>query len=125
MCEVLFLGRNYFPGLEGVPVRENKKVIFLVAGVCSSALLPAPVLSAGEQADTGPARQRSALAPAGVSLERWRAVPASAAQSGPLQGSVRTRKILKQCFWSSASKYLVAHMSEPELHSQGSLLPLF
>ena len=64
---VLFSGQNYFPGLEGVPVRENKKVTFLFCCFCVSGLLPAPVLPAGEQAGAGSAHLRPKLTPAGVS----------------------------------------------------------
>ena len=70
------LGSKLFPGLEGVPVPEMQKVIFIV-GFCLSGLLSAPVLSAGEQAGADTCRRRPRFYLSGL-------LPASARSAGGL-----------------------------------------
>ena len=90
------MGRNYFPGLEGVPVRENKKVTFLLYAFLRSGLVPAPVLSAGEQAGAVSAHPRSGLTPAGVSRSAGGQGRRRHNSGRPIAGKRWGRKILQR-----------------------------
>ena len=77
------LGQNYFPGLEGVPVPENKKnTRLVVARFCWSGLQPAPSLLAGEQGRRRRQPCPPVGTPAGASPVLWRAGSAPARAAG-------------------------------------------
>ena len=98
----VLLGQNYFPGLERVPVQENKKVTFLLLvsacrdscrrRSCPPASRPAPTHAAGGRGST--CRDSCRRQPGALAV--WAGV--GTAQGGQLLRNAGPRKILKTMF---------------------------